>query len=689
MVVCSFSSTWGFALHGCRPSGRQVNWILELLIRIVTLTSAWRLLPLIAGLLLAFVLPRIQPGVLAADNNGTVAGIVAVETSGGPKPVANVEVRLTFGSKSDSRKTGADGRYSFAGLLPGKYTVKITPPDGLKAKGDGIITVTVDGGDTERADFGLIAPATPTPTPAPRSTVGPTASPKPQGAPASAASAAAAAAAAQIVPPLVQPFASPVTTPQASTQARSNGLIMPPGGPNAVASPAASLFGTPGMLIASGSPTPGVNPAGARTANPGDDVLASGPPRRLITSFEALRETAGGGSTSQLKSWATESSLVLGVPFRTQIDGTSFSLVNCGPASLAMVLIAFGLDVDPPSVRDYLNNLIGNYDTEQGTSLYVLARIAREAGLTTFGTSAGLQGWSIEAIREQIRAGHPVITLTKYRFLPGHFGSVTDFEHYIVITGLAGEDFVYNDAAFSTEYGYNLLISPSQLERAWAASSNPRHAVAIGFGDSLKPLPIVPRKLTAESLAITAPVDDVNAVAPTGPARVNRGAAAEWLREQMLDRLGARTAIVSGLPTASDLLTVPRTRLDPADVALNGRPVEERPNGEAVADQSAWAAAIRRTSEDADGTAGAVADASSASRTGEQAALAPSNALAADAASSTETAGNIAFWLSPFGLALMGFGIMLALVGRLSGAHRRSAVRAQLGRLLPRLPRRR
>ena len=45
---------------------------------------------------------------------------------------------------------------------------------------------------------------------------------------------------------------------------------------------------------------------------------------------------------------------------------------------------------------------------------------------------------------------------------------MTDFDHYIVLTGLAGDDFVYNDAAYSTEYGYNLLISPAQLERAWA-----------------------------------------------------------------------------------------------------------------------------------------------------------------------------------------------------------------------------
>jgi hypothetical protein len=244
-----------------------------------------------------------------------------------------------------------------------------------------------------------------------------------------------------------------------------------------------------------------------------------------------------------------------------------------------MVLIAFGLDVDPPAIRDYLNYLVGNYDTEQGTSLYVLARIAREAGLSTFGTSSGLQGWTVEAVREQVRAGHPVITLTKYRFLPGHFGSVTDFDHYIVITGLAGEDFVYNDAAYSTEYGYNLLISPAQLERAWAASSVPRHAVAVGFGDSLRPLPIVPSRLTAESLAAVQPNDEVQTIVEA-PVRPYRGPAAELLREQMLDRLGARTTLVDGEPFDGQSLVAPRTRLDPAEIGA----LQEQPQGTALID---------------------------------------------------------------------------------------------------------
>ena len=61
----------------------------------------------------------------------------------------------------------------------------------------------------------------------------------------------------------------------------------------------------------------------------------------------------------------------LGVPFRSQIDGGDFQYVNCGPASLTMVLAGFGLEVGPSQVRDYLNNLIDNFNTDLGTSLDV------------------------------------------------------------------------------------------------------------------------------------------------------------------------------------------------------------------------------------------------------------------------------------------------------------------------------
>jgi hypothetical protein len=382
------------------------------------------------------------------------------------------------------------------------------------------------------------------------------------------------------------------------------------------------------------------------------------------------------------------------VPFQTQIDGTAFSLVNCGPASLSMVLNAFGVNVDPASVRDYLNFLIGNYNTEQGTSLYVLGRIAREAGLNIFGVGGGgnLQGWTVDAVREQVRAGHPVITLTKYRRLPGHFGSVTEFDHYIVITGLAGEDFVYNDAAYATEYGYDLLISPAQLERAWADSSVPRHALAIGLGEGLHPLPIVPHGLTAESLAAP-PTDDQAQVAPAEmPVRMIRGPAAERLREEMLDRLGSKTAVLdSDLAAAVDAITrdaasndlqAPPTRLDPADVPV---PADQlAPVAEATVGAPAVDTAAAQSVDGAVPASGASTSSTDPADAGSLVAQAPGTppegaaSVAVSASAPDATSAPSATLL--IALLVLLFGVALTVGGGLSVWRRRQRSRSMSGR---------
>ncbi|MBV9578711.1 MAG: C39 family peptidase, partial [Chloroflexi bacterium] len=192
----------------------------------------------------------------------------------------------------------------------------------------------------------------------------------------------------------------------------------------------------------------------------------------------------------------------LGVPFRSQLDGGDFQYVNCGPASLTMVLAAFGLEVGPSQVRDYLNNMIDNFNTDLGTSLDVLARIATQAGLTPmdlYSDQGGYRNWSTDAVRWHVQQGHPVITLVKYRNLPGHTSSLSDFDHYIVITGLTPNGFIYNDGAFATTLGYGLEISDVELEYAWDNSSIPHHAVALGLSPDQKALtfPELPRKLTA------------------------------------------------------------------------------------------------------------------------------------------------------------------------------------------------
>jgi hypothetical protein len=148
-----------------------------------------------------------------------------------------------------------------------------------------------------------------------------------------------------------------------------------------------------------------------------------------------------------------------------------------------MVLGAFGVDVDPPAVREYVNFLSGNLDPDSGTSLDHIARVAREAGLLTLDLygGRGYRAWDLDLVRHHISQGHPVITLARYQSLPGNGRSMADTDHYVVITGLSGDDFIYNDAAFAYNTGYGLLISGEDLERAWSFSSNPRHGVAIAL----------------------------------------------------------------------------------------------------------------------------------------------------------------------------------------------------------------
>lgn len=230
----------------------------------------------------------------------------------------------------------------------------------------------------------------------------------------------------------------------------------------------------------------------------------------VIMAFQAgglpLQFAPGRSTLAQVDWREVPGGLWLGVPFRSQMDGGFFQYVNCGPASLSMIFGAFGLDIAPSEVRGYLNWLLDAYDPEQGTSLDVLSRIAQETGITPLDLNSergGYREWSIEALRWHISNNHPVITLAKYRYLPGHTGSSTEFDHYIVITGMTDDGFIYHDGAFATTLGYGLEISAAQLEYAWDQSSIPRHAVAFAVAEDLSGLsfPERPRQRTEVATA--------------------------------------------------------------------------------------------------------------------------------------------------------------------------------------------
>jgi hypothetical protein len=247
----------------------------------------------------------------------------------------------------------------------------------------------------------------------------------------------------------------------------------------------------------------GLAPTDEATAEP--DAMAEDPSDEQVIALSAvtslpLRFAEGRDLMAQIGRRVLGDGLVwLGVPFRTQIDGGDFQYVNCGPASLTMVLAAFGLEVGPSQVRDYLNSLIDNYNTDLGTSLDVLAHIGRDAGLTPmdlYSDQGGYRYWSTDAVRWHVEQGRPVITLVKYRDLPGHGQSRSEFDHYVVISGLTPNGFIYNDAAFASTLGYGLEISDIELQYAWENSSIPHHALALGLAPDHKALsfPEAPRR---------------------------------------------------------------------------------------------------------------------------------------------------------------------------------------------------
>jgi hypothetical protein len=193
---------------------------------------------------------------------------------------------------------------------------------------------------------------------------------------------------------------------------------------------------------------------------------------------EALAEAA---AEETVEEFAVVPKSKTAVPFRTQLDGSRFAGANCGPASLGMILEAFGISKPTDELRYRSHTYQGTWGSMTGTALQHLARVAEDFGVPTRGLydGWGFRRWSIAELREEVQQGHPVMILTKYRLLPGHEGSRATDDHYIVLWDVDGDDFIYNDPAFTrARDGYARRISASQLERATRSAVIPGQAVA-------------------------------------------------------------------------------------------------------------------------------------------------------------------------------------------------------------------
>ena|SRR5688572_19099843 len=176
----------------------------------------------------------------------------------------------------------------------------------------------------------------------------------------------------------------------------------------------------------------------------------------------------------------------LKVPYRTQLDGSTYAEANCGPTSVAMALEAIGKRDTLESLRaSALQLQETNGCDDCGTFIQHLASVAEMRGAATFGLRddpESFHRWSLDEIRQQLRQERVVIPQVKFRLLPGRAKSQYWGDHYIVIVGLAGKNFIYNDPVDSDGRGYGRLISAEALEQAMAGATGQfaRAAFAVG-----------------------------------------------------------------------------------------------------------------------------------------------------------------------------------------------------------------
>jgi len=167
------------------------------------------------------------------------------------------------------------------------------------------------------------------------------------------------------------------------------------------------------------------------------------------------------------------------VPYRSQLDGAPWAGANCGPTTLGMGLGSLGINVSSTELRRQVLNAQGIWGNNVGSLIDALARVASSYGARPIGLFDGnrIARWSLEDVREQLRAGRPVIAQVRFRALPGRAGVRYFNDHYIILTGLSGESFLYNDPVDSDGPGADRLLTAAQLEAAMNASDQ-RYAYA-------------------------------------------------------------------------------------------------------------------------------------------------------------------------------------------------------------------
>jgi hypothetical protein len=184
------------------------------------------------------------------------------------------------------------------------------------------------------------------------------------------------------------------------------------------------------------------------------------------------------------------------LPFRSQLDGAPYALSNCGPTALGMALAYYGVDASTWELRVHAMRVQhswvddeGGYSDRYGVFIYNLGAVAERYGLHALGLwryEAGhvdrLREWQPADLRRELGLGRPVIVQVAYRALPSHRGSHATDDHYIVLHGFFGDDFVYSDPMGADDSAAALTISTVDLMWAMGRAETPRVGFALAAG---------------------------------------------------------------------------------------------------------------------------------------------------------------------------------------------------------------
>lgn len=210
-----------------------------------------------------------------------------------------------------------------------------------------------------------------------------------------------------------------------------------------------------------------------------ENVVAAGP------TLAAERRGMRWLDKARIGSLRSGDGVWLMVPYRTQLDGSRPAAANCGPASIGMALEYFNVPATNAELRTVAHRLQGTSGADTGFAIEHLQRTVELLGMKGFDLYSGkeLKKWSLDDLRSHIMRGHPVVPQLRFRTMPGRSHSDYWEDHYVVICGVQGNDFIFNDPVDTEGPGHGRLISAKELEEAWSTSHFPFAAFAVGWKD--------------------------------------------------------------------------------------------------------------------------------------------------------------------------------------------------------------